>query len=252
MPQITIEKIGAQIGHPELVIVAKKILVKYKERFINSLPEIQRQNVKFNSAPFVSVPMVLAAEYRNVKIDRQVILDLTETRWKDFKKIYDSMDELVMQPIKLELEKINQNDPKKKSKRKRSIPLSDVPVIYNSTDNNLEPVSKQLPCSESDNVSPKIIKESELNNNVLVNKEKISEHQVEKDIEELAYNENSTVTLPKPILDLKKKQEFQLWKETVLSVPKVPVSSATEQTCIDDYFLQSPQKKRRVSKGKVN
>jgi len=113
-PQITIEKIGAQIGHTELVIVAKKILAKYKERFINSLPEIQRQHVKFDTAPFISVPLILAAEYRNVRIDRQTILDLTETRVKDFKKIYDSMDELVMQPIKTELEKINQNDPNKK------------------------------------------------------------------------------------------------------------------------------------------
>jgi len=88
-PLITLEKIGAQLGHPELVTVAKKILIKYKERFINSLPEIQRQNVKFDTAPFISVPLVLASEYRNIRIDRQQVLDLTETRVKDFKKALD-------------------------------------------------------------------------------------------------------------------------------------------------------------------
>jgi len=241
-PQITIEKIAAQIGHPELILVAKKILIKYKERFINSLPEIQRQSVKFDTAPFISVPLVLAAEYRNVRVDRQNILDLTETRLKDFKKIYVSMDELVMQPIKSELEKINQNNPKKKkTKRKLSTPQKNIP---NSFDDPSDPLPSQVEKMSRDPVK------SELNSNVLVNNQKISEDQIEKDIQEFAINENCTVTLPKPLLDLKRKKEFQIWKESVLSTPQ-KVLPETEQTSLDDYFTKST-KKRKISKSPEN
>jgi len=91
---------------------------------------------------------------------------------------------------------------------------------------------------------------SELNSNVLVNNLQISEDQIEKDIQEFAINENCTVTLPKPLLDLKRKKEFQIWKESVLSTPQ-KVLPETEQTSLDDYFTKST-KKRKISKGPEN
>jgi len=80
----------------------------------------------------------------------------------------------------------------------------------------------------------------------LVNKEKISEDQIEKDIEELAFNDNDTITLPKPLWDLKRKQDFNLWKESILNTgPKKVVIPATEQTLIEDYFTKPITKKRK-------
>jgi len=106
------------------------------------------------------------------------------------------------------------------------------------------PTSQVL--SESLENTQKVIKESELNSNVLVNKEKISEDQIEKDIEELAYNDNDTITLPKPLLDLKRKQDFNLWKESILKSGPQKVIPATEQTLIEDYFTKSITKKRKL------
>jgi len=260
-PQITIEKIGAQLGHQELVTVAKKILIKYKERFTNSLPEIQRQNVKFDTASFISVPLVLAAEYRNVRVDRQLILDLTETRLKDFKKIYDSMNELVMLPIKAELEKIQQQqkkDPKSKRKRsnKKKNPInseessqliSNSPIESLPKDSTLQILSPIDPPSTKESPPKKLIR-SELNSNVLVNQDKITEDQIEQDIQELAFNENNTITLPKPLLALKRKKDFELWKETILSVPNVVKTvTAAEQTTLDD-FISIAKKKPKLTK----
>jgi len=83
---------------------------------------------------------------------------------------------------------------------------------------------------------------SELNSNVLVNQGKITEDQIEKDIQELAFNENNTITLPKPLLALKRKKEFEIWKETVLFRPQNVVNTVTEQTTLDDFVTSSAKK----------
>jgi len=169
------------------------------------------------------------------------------------------MNELVMQPIKEELEKLNQlhakNNPKK-SKRKQTKTPSQTPQNGNLTSSlslHTEPTENSEPKeirSESINnilVNKKEIR-SELNSNVLVNKKRLSGEQIEKDIEELAYTDNMMVCLPKPLLDLKRKQEFELWKETVLGMPQ-KVTMGSEQTSLDDFFTQSISKKRRLSQS---
>jgi len=236
----------------------KKILDKYKERFLKSLPEIQRPHAKFDSAPYVSVPFALAAEFRDVKIDRKVLLDLTETRLNDFKKIYDSMDELVMQPIKDELQKVE--TPKKRNrlprKAKNNSQNSEVaetpakPVISEQTKD--KPVGKGSNTSKTPPESPAKEKKqkhkSEFNSTLLVNEEEITTQQVELDIEEFAHNDGKDPTLPKVLRDKKRQREYQEWKEKALANRTTVPRGKTKQLSLDSFT--QPTKKQKLDSKK--
>jgi len=134
-PQITLESVGILLGIPHITPLATKILEKYKERVLKTVPDIQKPKIKLDSSPFVSVPFALAAEYRALKIDKNTLLDVTETTRKDFSKLYDSMDELVLKPIKNELQKLQAKKMKKSSNSTQSTTQNEK-IQDNETDKN--------------------------------------------------------------------------------------------------------------------
>jgi len=283
-PQINLESVGIHLGIPHLTPLATKILNKYKERVLKTIPDIQKPKVKFDSSPYVSVPFALATEFRTVKIDRNTLLDVTETSKKDFTKLYDHMNELVMLPIKNELQKISLKK-KTYSHKKHSLETNntqethqDKPIEPTDANPKDEETTKKLEeTKKPEEIPPTSPNDVEKLENDQINKGEVispgkpdtqalgtkskevtspGNHddrllQIAVDIWDFSKSEDGKApVLPKIIAQRKKQKEFEEWKAKVIqsNVAETPSFKRKIQTTLD--FV--PSKKQKVDTTQQN
>uniref|UniRef100_A0A6B2L7X0 Uncharacterized protein n=1 Tax=Arcella intermedia TaxID=1963864 RepID=A0A6B2L7X0_9EUKA len=278
-PQINLESVGIHLGIPHLTPLATKILTKYKERVLKTIPDIQKPKVKFDSSPYVSVPFALATEFRAVKLDRNTLLDVTETSKKDFSKLYDHMNELVMLPIKNELQKVSLK--KKTHHRKQSEETKETQLETNQEKGKeeektvvpLDDKSKDEGTTQKPEEVAVCTKRESLENGKNKEKEEVSSPgkpdllavdqkgtqvssseshderllQIAVDIWDFSKSEDGKApVLPKIIAQRKKQKEFEEWKAKVLqsNTAETPSFKRKVQTTLD--FV--PSKKQKIDR----